>query len=135
LRGPAAASLRTLFDEQARRAATPSPATQPGGGIGSIGSSGGVGGIGGAGSGASTVGGVGGAAGPSFTDSLVRAIQQANEVQLQADEMSRALAAGQAAELHSVMLAAEKANLALQFTLQVRNKVIEAYQEIMRVQV
>lgn len=73
--------------------------------------------------------------GPSFGESLVDAIRQVNDLQLQADEMSRALAAGQAAELHQVMLAAEKANLSLQFTLQVRNKVIEAYQEIMRVQV
>jgi flagellar hook-basal body complex protein FliE len=75
------------------------------------------------------------AAGSSFKDSLLAAVTQANDLQLQADEMSRALAAGQAAELHQVMLAAEKANLSLQFTLQVRNKVIEAYQEIMRMQV
>lgn len=73
--------------------------------------------------------------GPSFKDSLVNALRQVNEFQLEADEMSRALAAGQAAELHQVMLAADKANLSLQFTLQVRTKIIEAYQEIMRLQV
>lgn len=70
-----------------------------------------------------------------FRDSLLQAIRQVNEFQLQADEMAQALAAGQAAEMHQVMLAAEKANLSLQFTLQVRNKIIEAYQEIMRMQV
>jgi len=73
--------------------------------------------------------------GPSFKDSLTSALRQVNELQLQAEDLSRALAAGQAADLHQVMLAAEKANLALQFTLQIRNKVIEAYQEIMRIQV
>lgn len=73
--------------------------------------------------------------GASFGDSLTNALRQVNELQLQAEDLSRALAAGQAADLHQVMLAAEKANLALQFTLQIRNKVIEAYQEIMRIQV
>ncbi len=73
--------------------------------------------------------------GASFQNSLLDAIREVNDIQLQADEMARALAAGQAAELHQVMLAAEKANLSLQFTLQVRNKIIDAYQEIMRMQV
>jgi len=75
------------------------------------------------------------AGGPSFEDSLANALRQVNELQLQAEDLSRALAAGQASDLHQVMIAAEKANLALQFTLQIRNKVIEAYQEIMRIQV
>jgi flagellar hook-basal body complex protein FliE len=66
---------------------------------------------------------------------MTNALRQVNELQLQAEDLSQALAAGQAADLHQVMLAAEKANLALQFTLQIRNKVIEAYQEIMRIQV
>ncbi len=77
----------------------------------------------------------GGAPKTDFRESLLQAIRQVNEFQLQADEMAQALAAGQAAEMHQVMLAAEKANLSLQFTLQVRNKIIEAYQEIMRMQV
>lgn len=116
LRGASAANLRALFEDAARRTGIAGPGqSNPAGQLGPSGPA--------------------APAGPSFTDSLVRAIGQANQLQLEADEMSRALAAGQAAELHSVMLAAEKANLALQFTLQVRNKVIEAYQEVMRVQV
>ncbi|MDP2872508.1 MAG: flagellar hook-basal body complex protein FliE [Bacillota bacterium] len=74
-------------------------------------------------------------AGPTFQNSLTQALRQVNELQLQAEDLAQALAAGQAQDLHQVMLAAEKANLSLQFTLQIRNKVIEAYQEIMRIQV
>lgn len=73
--------------------------------------------------------------GPDFRNQLTDALRQVNELQLQAEDLARALAAGQAQDLHQVMLAAEKANLSLQFTLQIRNKVIEAYQEIMRIQV
>lgn len=73
--------------------------------------------------------------GQDFRNSLAGALRQVNELQLQAEDLARALAAGQAQDLHQVMLAAEKANLSLQFTLQIRNKVIEAYQEIMRIQV
>jgi len=45
------------------------------------------------------------------------------------------LAAGENIELHSVMLAAEKAALTMQFALQLKNKITEAYQEIMRMQI
>jgi flagellar hook-basal body complex protein FliE len=37
--------------------------------------------------------------------------------------------------LHQVMIASEKADIALQFTVQIRNKILEAYQEIMRMNV
>ena len=42
---------------------------------------------------------------------------------------------GKPVDLHQVMIAAEQAGLALQLTVQVRNKIIEAYQEISRMQV
>jgi len=48
---------------------------------------------------------------------------------------TRLLITGEEIELHQVMLAAQKAELALELTLTVRNKVVEAYQEIMRMQV
>ena len=38
-------------------------------------------------------------------------------------------------DIHSVMIAGEKANLALQFTMKVRNKVVDAYKEVMNMQV
>lgn len=49
--------------------------------------------------------------------------------------MSAALAAGQVDDISQVIVAAEKADIALQLTLAVRNKAVEAYQEIMRMQV
>ena len=48
--------------------------------------------------------------------------------------MTEALASGQAPDLHSVTIAAEKATLSFQLAVQVRNKALEAYQEIMRMQ-
>jgi len=70
-----------------------------------------------------------------FGEMLKKAIDDVNTLQKQAEEAKVKLAAGEVDDLHSVMIAGEKAGLALQFTIQVRNKVIEAYQEVMRMQV
>ena len=70
----------------------------------------------------------------SFRQLLEDSINQVNDLQAQADVLAQDLATGKADNLHEVMLALNKASLALEFTLQVRNKVIEAYQEIMRTQ-
>jgi len=45
------------------------------------------------------------------------------------------LAAGQVEDISEVVIAGEKASIAVQLTMQVRNKMVEAYQEIMRMQV
>jgi flagellar hook-basal body complex protein FliE len=74
------------------------------------------------------------ASGPSFTDYLSKALEQVNAQQVQAEQMTEALATGQAPDLHSVMIAAEKATISFQLAVQVRNKALEAYQEIMRMQ-
>jgi flagellar hook-basal body complex protein FliE len=71
----------------------------------------------------------------SFQQLLDDSIKQVNDLQSQADTLAQNLATGKADNLHDVMLALNKASLALEFTIQVRNKVIEAYQEIMRTQV
>ena len=71
----------------------------------------------------------------SFKQLLEDSINQVNTLQEQADTLSQQLASGKADNLHEAMLALNKASLALEFTIQVRNKVIEAYQEIMRTQV
>lgn len=70
-----------------------------------------------------------------FAAMLRDALADVNNLQLDAEEAARQLAAGEAGDLHQVMLAAEKANLSLQLTVQIRNKLLEAYQEIMRMQV
>jgi flagellar hook-basal body complex protein FliE len=72
---------------------------------------------------------------PGFGETLLRAIAQVNQLENEAQESQIKLAAGQISDIHQVMLAAEKADLALEMTLAVRNKIIEAYQEIMRMPV
>lgn len=74
------------------------------------------------------------AGGVSFGDYLNNAINQVNDSQKAAELAHEKLATGEIDDVHSVMIAAEKANLALELTVQVRNKVLDAYQEIMRMQ-
>jgi len=70
-----------------------------------------------------------------FGETIKDALSRVNELQSDADEIASRLAAGDAVEIHQAMIAMQKASIALQFTVQVRNKIIEAYQEIMRMQV
>jgi flagellar hook-basal body complex protein FliE len=68
----------------------------------------------------------------SFLDFLHKAMDSVNQAQVQADQAATALAAGQIQDLSQVTIAAEKAALMLQLTVEVRNKVLDAYQELMR---
>lgn len=70
-----------------------------------------------------------------FADMLKNSINEINSLQQQSAEMKSTLVTGEVNELHQVMISAEKSSLAFQLTLQIRNKVVEAYQEIMRMQV
>ena len=72
---------------------------------------------------------------PSFSDMLKKSLEAVNEAQLNSDRLTNALAAGQNVELHDVMIAAQKASILLEATVEFRNKVIEAYQEVMRMQI
>lgn len=71
----------------------------------------------------------------TFAQMLVDAVNQVNQKQHAADEISRQFAAGEIDDLHQVMIAVEEAKLSMQFLVQVRNKMIEAYQEISRMQI
>jgi len=73
--------------------------------------------------------------GLSFTDFLNNAIKDVNKLQIESEQLNQAFAIGLNDNLHQVMIASEKADIALQFTVQIRNKVLEAYQEIMRMPV
>ena len=73
--------------------------------------------------------------GASFSELLHNALTEVDNLQKISGVSSTKLTTGEITDLHSVMIAGEKANLALQLTVQVRNKVIEAYQEVMRMQV
>jgi len=68
----------------------------------------------------------------SFGQMLRDALKQVNDLQAEADNLAQKLATGEISDVHTVMIASEKATLALELTVQIRNKVIEAYQEIMR---
>ena len=71
-------------------------------------------------------------AGNGFGEKLTRAVSQLNSQQLGVDEAASRLALGSTADLHSIILDAEKASLSLELAIQVRNKALEAYQEVMR---
>lgn len=71
----------------------------------------------------------------SFADMLKTAINNVNDLQINSDNLTNELAAGKTDNIHEVMIAGEKADLALQFTMQIRNKVLDAYTEIMRMQI
>ncbi|MHB0912672.1 MAG: flagellar hook-basal body complex protein FliE [Armatimonadota bacterium] len=84
---------------------------------------------------AAPVAGPQGAKEGDFGGAMKRALENVNELQTEADQVANKLAAGDPVELHQAMIAMQKASIALQFTTQVRNKAIEAYQEIMRMQI
>lgn len=69
-----------------------------------------------------------------FAQLLSEALGTVNHLQLQSEKASIDLAAGKVEDVSQVIVAAEKASVALQLTMQVRNKVVDAYQEIMRMQ-
>ncbi len=73
--------------------------------------------------------------GQGFSRALQSAVAQVNENQLVADRAVENFQIGESRNLHEVMISVEKADISLRMMVQVRNKVIEAYQEIMRMQV
>lgn len=71
----------------------------------------------------------------SFGELLNNALNNVNQMQIDSDELKRLLAVGEVDNLHDVSIAAEKANISMQITLTLRNKIVEAYKEIMRIQI
>ena len=62
-------------------------------------------------------------------------IGETNGLLNKADQVSTDFSINKTADLHEVMIAVEEAGMALNYTMQVRNKVIEGYQELMRMQI
>ena len=73
--------------------------------------------------------------GSVFGEVLQKHINEVDELQKDSDKMSEKLAMGEVDNLHDVVIASEKADLALNLTIQVKNKIVEAYQEMMRMQI
>lgn len=72
--------------------------------------------------------------GSSFWNSLQQALGQVDQMQQEASLSAQQLALGNEDFLHNTMIAYEKASLALQLTIEIRNRMVESYQEIMRMQ-
>lgn len=70
-----------------------------------------------------------------FADALKEAISSVNEHQKTSDMMTQKLISGGDVDLFEVMVAAQKASVTLSTTIEIRNKAVEAYQEIMRMSV
>jgi flagellar hook-basal body complex protein FliE len=70
-----------------------------------------------------------------FADVLKSSLDEVNQLQHTADAAITALATGDSASLHDTMIAIEQADLSFRLMMQVRNKIVDAYQEIMRMQV
>ncbi|UJL47933.1 flagellar hook-basal body complex protein FliE [Virgibacillus sp. NKC19-16] len=71
----------------------------------------------------------------NFADNLKSAIEGVNNAQIASDKKTEALAQGKVDDLHDVMIASQKSSITLETTVQVQRKVIDAYNEIMRMQV
>ena len=76
-----------------------------------------------------------GESGKSFMSTIIDSIKDVQQTQADANTKVGQLVSGQDTDLSGVLIAVEKASLEMQFTLQVRNKLLEAYQEITRMQV
>ena len=75
------------------------------------------------------------AKGTSFGDIINDAINKVNDLQVESAQKTEDFITGVSDDIHSVIIAGSKADVALQMTLQVRNKVMEAYKEIMNMQI
>lgn len=73
--------------------------------------------------------------GKSFAETLSDSISKVNDLQKDADKAIGDLVSGKSQNIHETMMAVSKADLAFRMTMQVRNKIVEAYQEVMRMQV
>ena len=71
----------------------------------------------------------------AFAESLTKALSEVDNLQDEANAAIRTLAIGEDQSIHETMIALEKAEISFQLMMQVRNKIISAYEEIMRMQI
>ena len=71
----------------------------------------------------------------NFAATLKDAIAKVNDQQIQSDVLTNKLINGEDVELHEVMIGAQKASITLNATIEIRNKAVEAYQEMMRMSI
>ena len=71
----------------------------------------------------------------NFASFLKDSINSVNQAQNESDALTNKLARGENVDLSQVMIASQKASITMQATMEIRNKAVEAYQEIMRMSV
>lgn len=71
----------------------------------------------------------------SFASALKDSLNHVNKAQVESDLVTQKMANGEDVDLHTVMITSQKASITMSATLEIRNKVVEAYQEIMRMNV
>ncbi len=70
-----------------------------------------------------------------FGDMVARALANVQQTHTNADSMAQAAVTGTATDVHDYMIAATQANLATELTVAVRNRAVESFNEIMRMQI
>ncbi|MBM3460823.1 MAG: flagellar hook-basal body complex protein FliE [Armatimonadetes bacterium] len=73
--------------------------------------------------------------GMSFKETVQAYLGKVNDLQETSADYAKKLAAGEEVDLHKVMIAGEQAGMAMSMTIQLRNRIVEAYQEVLRMQV
>ena len=76
----------------------------------------------------------GGTPGPAFRDTLASAVDRVDGAQKAADAQVESFVAGETDNVHEVMIALNQAELHFQLLTEVRNKLLDGYQELMRMQ-
>jgi flagellar hook-basal body complex protein FliE len=79
-------------------------------------------------------GGKPGAAPAPFSDLLTNAVEQVNQLEEQANAAVTGLMTGTGVDVHTALIATEKANMAFEMALAVHNKAVQAYQSVMGMQ-
>ncbi len=85
--------------------------------------------------GTGSLGKSGSVGGASFGDVLGKMVEEVNTKQMTAGQAVRDLQSGQNVSLHQAMIAMEEASVSFQLMVEVRNKLLESYQELMRMQI
>ncbi len=73
--------------------------------------------------------------GASFAETLSSSLNKVNDLQKEADAAIQDFVSGETRNITETMIAVNKADLAFRLTMQVRNKIVEAYQEVLRTQI
>jgi flagellar hook-basal body complex protein FliE len=73
--------------------------------------------------------------GPSFAETLTRVVNDTGQMQEDASQLIGRFVRGEPVELHQVMAASEEAGIALEFLVEMRNKVTDAYRTVMNMQI